>query len=286
MLLEGNLKELQYVGIPVRDLEVARRWYIDTLGFSPKQEFSLTAPEGETRAAFLERFGLVVKLYEQTASQWEHNPNNTDGHIDHFAMDALDVRKGITDLQVRGAQIDPDTKDGPVLLAEVFPQGAEYVFFRGPSGERFELNERRDLDRNRRQENLGGWAHLGIPVVDVDKSVAFYAQFGFKTIMEAIVPVGDGLVVKITIVEKGGLYLEFYQLPDAALPEIASRSDGFVDHVAVSVEDCQAAFEELAADGISPLEDAPLSLPFWNNGERYFTFRGPDGEKIELHERL
>jgi lactoylglutathione lyase len=173
-----------------------------------------------------------------------------------------------------------------VLLVTVFSKGVEYVFFRGPTGERFELNERHDLDHKRRSANIGGWSHLGIPVVDVNRSVEFYSGFGFKTIMQAGVPVGDGREVKITIMEKGGLSMEFYQLLDEALPEIRSRSDGHVDHVAMTVKDIDKAYAELNAAGIKPLEDAPVFMPCWENGVKYFMFRGPDGEKIELNQKL
>jgi catechol 2,3-dioxygenase-like lactoylglutathione lyase family enzyme len=286
MLLEDNLMGVDHLGIPVVDIDHANRWYAEKLDFTLLHEPTISTPEGVIRFSFLERDGLMLEFYQRLGEAREEVRTRGDGHIDHFAMDVVDVHRGIEELVARGVQIDPDTKDGPVVLATVFSRGVQYVFFRGPTGERFELNERGDFDHARRGANLGGWSHLGIPVTDIHRSVTFYHQFGFKTIMEAGVPVGDGREVKITIVEKGGLNLEFYQLLDEALPEIRSRSDGHVDHVAMGVKDIEAAFAELKAVGIPLLKDAPALMSWGENSVRYFTFRGPDGEKIELNQRL
>jgi catechol 2,3-dioxygenase-like lactoylglutathione lyase family enzyme len=286
MLLEGNLLGILHLGIPVVDIDYANRWYIEKLGFKLVHEPFISTPDGTIRLSFLERDGLTLEFYQLLGADREEVRTRKDGHIDHFAMDVLDVRRGIEDLISKNAEIDPDTKDGPVVLSTVYSKGVNYVFFRGPTGERFELNERNDLNSARRTNNLGGWSHLGIPVTDINRSIQFYNQFGFRIMMEAAVPVGDGREVKITIVEKGGLYLEFYQLLDEALPEIRSRKDGHVDHVAMNVKDIDKAFSELQNAGICPLEVAPVFMPCWENGVRYFMFRGPDGEKIELNQRM
>jgi catechol 2,3-dioxygenase-like lactoylglutathione lyase family enzyme len=286
MLLENNLLGVENVGIPAMEIRQSARWYTEKLGFKDLRKTMFTSPENGTKFALLGRDGLTLELRQPTGEDFEQLRALKDGHIDHFAMDVLDVRRGIKDLLALGGQIDPDTKDGPVALDTVFAKGVQYVFFRGPANERFELNERNDLDRSRRTENLGGWSHLGIPVTSIDNSVEFYQRFGFKTLMEAGVPVGDGREVKITIVERGGLNLEFYQLLEEALPEIRSRTDGRVDHVAISVREIDEAFAELKSAGIQPLEEEPISMPYWDDEIKYFTFRGPDGEKIQLQQTI
>ena len=260
MLLEDNLMGVDHLGIPVVDIDHANRWYAEKLDFKLLHEPTISTPEGVIRFSFLERDGLMVEFYQRLGEAREEVRTRKDGHIDHFAIDVVDVRRGIKELTAKNIEIDPDTKDGPVVLDTVFSKGVQYVFFRGPTGERFELNERGDLEHTQRETNLGGWSHLGIPVTDIHRSVDFYHQFGFKTIMEAGVPVGDGREVKITIVEKGGLSLEFSQLLDEALPEIRSRSDGHVDHIAMYVKDIEAAFAELKAAGIPLLKNAPVLM--------------------------
>jgi catechol 2,3-dioxygenase-like lactoylglutathione lyase family enzyme len=286
MLLENNFLGVLHLGIPVVDIDHATSWYCEKLGFKLVHEVRIENPNGTIRLSFLEKDGLTLEFYQLLGADLEEVRARVDGHIDHFAMDVVDLRKGIDELVAKKVEVDADTKEGPVVLGTVFAKGVQYLFFRGPTGERFELNERFDLDHGRRANNLAGWSHLGIPVTDVTRSVEFYKQFGFKTVMQAGVPVGDGREVKITIVENGGMSLEFYQLLDEALPEIRARKDGHIDHVAWAVKDIDKAFAEIKNAGFPLADNEPVFMPCWENGVRYFMFRGPDGEKIELNQRL
>ncbi len=285
MLLENNLQTIQHLGIPVYDIENSKKWYMDKLDFKIVHETSLRTGDGEIKFAFLDRQGLMIEFYQLAGAEREEIKTRLHGHIDHFAFDVLDIHRGIKELSLEKVKIDPDTPNGPVLLSSVWGKGVEYMFFNGPEGERFELNERKDLDGTRRLTNLGGWAHLGIPVVDIRKSKKFYQQFGFEVLMDADVPIGDR-AIKISIVEKGGLFLEFYQLLEEDLPGIRNRKDGHIDHVALNVKDIDKAFAELKAAGFILLEAGPVQLPGWENGVKYISFRGPNNEKIELNQRL
>jgi catechol 2,3-dioxygenase-like lactoylglutathione lyase family enzyme len=285
VLLEENLQTIQHIGIPVYDIEKSQRWYIQKLDFNLVYKTSLPTADGEIKFAFLERQGLMIEFYQLTGQEREAIRGRSHGHIDHFAIDVLDIRKGIRELQAGNVHLDPDTPDGPVALPTVWSKGVEYAFFTGPEGERFELNERKDLSSTRRERNLGGWAHLGIPVTDIEKSKDFYQKFGFIDLMDAEVTAGDQ-AVKISILEKGGLSLEFYQLLAADLPGIRNRQDGHIDHVAMNVKDIERAFTELKAADNIPLEPEPVYLPIWEKGEKYLSFRGPDNEKIELNQKL
>jgi lactoylglutathione lyase len=80
--------------------------------------------------------------------------------------------------------------------------------------------------------------------------------------------------------------LELYQLVGAELAEIATRRDGHIDHLALDVQSIETAFEKARAGGLDIIEDAPVFLPFWEKGIRYFNVRGPDGEKVEFCERI
>ena len=103
--------------------------------------------------------------------------------------------------------------------------------------------------------------------------------------MQAVIPVEDQ-EIKASMMMFNDFTLEFYQLLPADLEDIRMRKDGFIDHVALDVRDINQAFEELKTAGISPLEDEPVELPFWENGVKYFFVRGPDGEKIEFNQVL
>lgn len=135
------------------------------------------------------------------------------------------------------------------------------------------------------QTHINGFQHLGLPVTDMVRSRAFYARLGFQPVMEKQLDVQGG-TVQVLMMDLNGFILELYQLTGDALTEIAGRNDGHIDHLALDVSNIDAAFAAAKASGLTPLEDAPDFLPFWEHGIRFFNVRGPDGEKVEFCERL
>jgi catechol 2,3-dioxygenase-like lactoylglutathione lyase family enzyme len=136
------------------------------------------------------------------------------------------------------------------------------------------------------QGNLQGFQHLGLPVTDLERSKAFYQNLGFDEVMRTDLPEQDG-VTHVAMLRKDGFTIELYQMPEQARREIAGRRDGHVDHIALDVLDIDKAYAEITAAGLEVLEQgAPIFLPFWARGVRYFTVRGPDGEKVEFNQIL
>jgi catechol 2,3-dioxygenase-like lactoylglutathione lyase family enzyme len=136
------------------------------------------------------------------------------------------------------------------------------------------------------QNNLQGLQHLGLPVTNLERSLAFYTTFGFTVAMRTEIPSEHG-TVHVAMVAKDGLTIELYQLAGAKRDEIAARSDGHHDHIALNVLDIEKACAEIKAAGFEILEpDAPKFLPFWERGVKFFTIRGPDGEKVEFNQFL
>lgn len=133
--------------------------------------------------------------------------------------------------------------------------------------------------------NVQGFQHLGLPVTDIARSRAFYERLGFRAVFETTLPV-EGGVIQVAMLDLSGFVLELYQLVGADLAGIAARGDGHVDHLALNVADIEQAWEAARAAGLTPLEDAPVFLPFWDKGCKYFTVRGPDGEKVEFNQIL
>ena len=131
--------------------------------------------------------------------------------------------------------------------------------------------------------NLRGMQHLGLPVSDLERSLAFYQGFGFVKAMRSDLP-GP---VKVAMLQKEALTIELYQLSGAEREQLARRGDGHIDHIALDVLDIESAFAEIKAAGFEILEpDAPVFLPFWEKGVKFFTERGPDGEKVEFNQIL
>jgi catechol 2,3-dioxygenase-like lactoylglutathione lyase family enzyme len=133
--------------------------------------------------------------------------------------------------------------------------------------------------------NLTRIQHLGIPVADLGRSEAFYNRLGFTNVMSSTFQYegGEG---KVAMMKQGDIIIEIYQMPDAALNEIRSRKDGHIDHVAFDVEDIDMTFQLLKKEGFNIIEEAPVFLPFWLNGCKFFNITGPDGERLEFNQIL
>jgi lactoylglutathione lyase len=128
-----------------------------------------------------------------------------------------------------------------------------------------------------------GFQHLGLPVTDIARSEAFYNQLGFKTVLKTELPANDD-AIKVVMMELKGFVLELYQLVGNELVEVRARADGHIDHFALDVQDIDRAFEIMRTNNLPILEDTPVFLPFWNKGVKYFSVRGPDGEKVEFNQ--
>jgi catechol 2,3-dioxygenase-like lactoylglutathione lyase family enzyme len=127
--------------------------------------------------------------------------------------------------------------------------------------------------------------HIGIPVADLEASELFYQNLGFQNVMASQFdrPAGKG---KVAMMQNGTIIIEIYQLPPAELAEIRKRKNGHIDHIAFDVDDIDKAFNELRKAGFNTIEPAPLYLPFWTNGCKYFNILGPAGERLEFNQLL
>lgn len=123
-------------------------------------------------------------------------------------------------------------------------------------------------------EFFDGVQHIGLPTNCFDNTVDFYTSLGFKNIFSSSVSTG-----RVAFLEQGNLVIETYESEQPAL------ISGAWDHVALSCNNIDAAFEiiktkhEIISNGIE-------FLPFFSNGVRYFTFLGPNGEKVEFNQKL
>jgi len=136
------------------------------------------------------------------------------------------------------------------------------------------------------QDNLEGIQHLAIFVTDINRSRDFYEQFGFKVKLSEAIP-AEPEPVKVAFLELNGLTLELVELGGDMRQQIGSRDDGHIDHVALNVKDIEKAYAEMIANGFKALEEnAPVFLNIWKNGTKYFTIRGPEGEKVEFSQSL
>lgn len=133
--------------------------------------------------------------------------------------------------------------------------------------------------------NIRAIQHIGIPVTNIINSVLFYSKLGFVNVMEAPFNHHGGQGTCI-MMKRDAMMMELYQMPDSALPEIASRKDGHIDHIAFDVTDIDEAYAIIKQGGFNIIEPEPVFLQFWENGCRYFNITGPDGERLEFNQVL
>lgn len=125
--------------------------------------------------------------------------------------------------------------------------------------------------------------HIGIPVTNLEISVAFYQKLGFVNAMAATFD-HNGEQGNVVMMQLGTIIMELYQMPDIELVAICNRGNGHIDHIAFDVDDVDETFATLKAASFQIMEQAPVFLQFWDKGCKYFNIIGPDGERLEFNE--
>jgi lactoylglutathione lyase len=121
--------------------------------------------------------------------------------------------------------------------------------------------------------------HVGIPVTNLDRSLAFYARLGFKEIMRTELP-GVTEAIRVAMIQLEQLTLELYQLEREEREAISKRTDGHVDHLALDVTDIEKAYIEICKAGLEVQENpAPVFCPFGFTGSNISAFAGRMGRR-------
>ncbi len=122
-----------------------------------------------------------------------------------------------------------------------------------------------------------GIQHVGIPSSDVDRTIEFYESLGFEVVLMTSNKPNDD---KVAFLKMGNLVIESYGNHDTV------KRVGAIDHIAIDVKNIEKLYEEIKAAGYRFAEPGLQSLPFWDNGIKYFIILGPDDEKLEFCEIL
>ena len=122
-----------------------------------------------------------------------------------------------------------------------------------------------------------GIQHIGIPTNDIEKTIEFYQKLGFEI---ALRTVNEEANEKVAFLKQETLVIETYEVTDPA------KAPGAVDHIAINVKDIEEAFRFVNEAGLNNTNDIIHSLPFFENGVKFFTIEGANKEKVEFNQFL
>ena len=123
--------------------------------------------------------------------------------------------------------------------------------------------------------------HVALAVTDLQKSIAWYENFGFQKYREWQAEDGSLTIAHLKC-EEGNLEL-FWQpgtKPAVGTPEPPGDfSRAGLKHFCLETEDLDGRVAELRTKGISPATDAQHARSL---DSRYLFFKDPDGHGVEL----
>ena len=119
---------------------------------------------------------------------------------------------------------------------------------------------------------ITGLAHIGIFVKDLEISMDFYKRLGFTLDKE------ERYGIRLAFLSSGNCFIELVEQKD-----LQARTAGQVDHVAMVVDDIDAAIKNAKDQGIEIDTSKLNSVPILG-GVRNVFFEGPDGERLEFFE--
>lgn len=121
-----------------------------------------------------------------------------------------------------------------------------------------------------------GVQHIGIPTKNLPATKDFFKKLDFQELLETF---HDG-TKKVAFMKLHNLMIEAYET------EEATGKVGAIDHIAIDVKDIEAVHKHVTELGLNPTNEVIHSLPFWDNGIKYFTIKGPNEEKVEFSQIL
>ena len=121
--------------------------------------------------------------------------------------------------------------------------------------------------------HIKGLSHIGIFAKDIDASIDFYKRLGFSLDNEA--SVSD---VRLAFLSAGTCIIEL-------IGKDESRAAGVVDHIAMEVDDIDAAVADAIKSGIAIGANDVKFVDILGGVKNVF-FNGPNGERLEFFQHL
>lgn len=122
-----------------------------------------------------------------------------------------------------------------------------------------------------------GLQHVGLPTNDLKATIAFYESLGFETVYQVR---NEAAGEDVAFLRLKNLTIEAYENGQAAM------QSGAIDHLAIDVDDVEAAYRLAQEQGYQIVSNGVEFLPFWQNGVKFFILLGPNQERVEFNQYL
>lgn len=122
-----------------------------------------------------------------------------------------------------------------------------------------------------------GLQHVGLPTNDLKATIAFYESLGFETVYQVR---NEAAGEDVAFLRLKNLTIEAYENGRAAM------QSGAIDHIAIDVDDVEAAYRLAQEQGYQIVSNGVEFLPFWQNGVKFFILLGPNQERVEFNQYL
>ena len=122
-----------------------------------------------------------------------------------------------------------------------------------------------------------GLQHVGLPTNDLKATIAFYEGLGFETVYQVR---NEATGEDVAFLRLKNLTIEAYENGQAAM------QSGAIDHLAIDVDDVEAAYRLAQEQGYQIVSNGVEFLPFWQKGVKFFILLGPNQERVEFNQYL
>ena len=122
-----------------------------------------------------------------------------------------------------------------------------------------------------------GLQHVGLPTNDLKATIAFYESLGFETVYQVR---NEAAGEDVAFLRLKNLTIEAYENGQAAM------QSGAIDHLAIDVDDVEAAYRLAQEQGYQIVSNGVEFLPFWQKGVKFFILLGPNQERVEFNQYL
>lgn len=131
-----NFKGLAHIGLHTANSEESVKFYTENLGFKYEYEHIIEKPNNEwMKLTFISLNGMVIELLEPSDKTAVKSGNS--GCVDHLTIEVKNLNEIVSTLKSKGIAFETEQ---PIQMPTL-KNGAQLIFFRGPSDERLELFE-------------------------------------------------------------------------------------------------------------------------------------------------